>query len=232
MENKILICGVSGIGKTTLAKYIAARYRIPFISGSSSQLWDEFGYGSHLDIIKGAINDPEKGKIFQEELLDIRNQLISDNHGSLVSDRSVIDSIVYYLLQNSHLLSQVDNRAYLDKALDSIDWADNIVKSRNKKPGKLTIIYLDSNITDSKNPFPYQFTPDDDSKRITNSLYQNMVVNSVFETVLKYIIDKKPGLYVKRINVYNWEDRVSIVDRVLTKQFKNKSFIRQLWENL
>lgn len=38
MSKRIMFVGPSGIGKTTLAKFIETKYGIPFISGSMSDL--------------------------------------------------------------------------------------------------------------------------------------------------------------------------------------------------
>ena len=38
MSKRIMFVGPSGIGKTTLAKYVAKREDLPFISGSMSDL--------------------------------------------------------------------------------------------------------------------------------------------------------------------------------------------------
>ena len=67
---KIFISGVSGVGKTTMAKQISKDYKIPFIEGSSKVLWDKYNIKSHIELIKKTYLEPQFGLDFQNELLD------------------------------------------------------------------------------------------------------------------------------------------------------------------
>ena len=51
MSKRIMFVGPSGIGKTTLAKYVAKRGDLPFISGSMSDLLPATEGVSHNEIL-------------------------------------------------------------------------------------------------------------------------------------------------------------------------------------
>ena len=64
---KIFISGVSGVGKTTMAKQISKDYKIPFIEGSSKVLWDKYNIKSHIELIKKTYLEPQFGLDFPEK---------------------------------------------------------------------------------------------------------------------------------------------------------------------
>ena len=51
MSKRIMFVGPSGIAKTTLAKYVAKREDLPFISGSMSDLLPDTEGISHNEIL-------------------------------------------------------------------------------------------------------------------------------------------------------------------------------------
>ena len=67
--NKIFISGTSGIGKTTLAKFISEKFSLPYISTSASSLWPKYGFTNHADALKKCLANPEVGFLYQREIL-------------------------------------------------------------------------------------------------------------------------------------------------------------------
>ncbi len=109
---KLAFSGPSGLGKTTLCKFVTETMDVPWISVSAGDLFTEgdkggleekFGYkgqGYKAVINLSAIN-PEFGAAFQKTLLKRRAELIRTTP-NFVIDRSPIDNVVYMLSQNGH----------------------------------------------------------------------------------------------------------------------------------
>ena len=162
---RLFISGISGIGKTTLAKTIAQEYDIPFIIGSTKLIWGRYGIKSHNDIISMCNNQPKYGLKFQKEVLDYRLEMIN-SHDVFVSDRSPVDNIVYVLTQLSHKVEEEEIRSYVEKC----KIVYNIENVRH--------IHLSGGIKTISN------TPlENDNMRITNQYYQ-LMVNSIFDMVI------------------------------------------------
>lgn len=194
---KIFITGTSGIGKTTLAKYISARYRIPFIEGSAKRLWEKYGISKHLDIF---ILPIEKQLEFQHELLDLRESDVN-KYEDFVSDRSYVDNIVYFLIQNAPNIDDERVRIYIERAK----------KLFNETPDS-RLIYL--NNKDKTNN-----VVEDDGYRINNVYYQRFVVGSTFDSVIR---DNPFGLDINHnnfllINDWSWETRITLTDNFISR---------------
>lgn len=129
MSRRIFICGPSGTGKTTLAKILSEYYEMgKFISGSSKALWDKYGIKNHINVIENTVMDPIWGYNFQMELLDLRIKLfeVSDNI-NIVSDRSPLDNVIYFTLQNAPFEGTLNTERYLYKAFKSFKKGDWLV---------------------------------------------------------------------------------------------------------
>lgn len=160
---KIFISGVSGVGKTTMAKQISKDYKIPFIEGSSKVLWDKYNIKSHIELIKKTYLEPQFGLDFQNELLDYRRNLIEKND-SFVSDRSPLDNLTYFLLQVSDKLDSNETLQYIEKCSQSY-------------PNKYIQVYLGFNYSMGKEFF------ENDGFRINNVYYQFMV-DAIFRQII------------------------------------------------
>lgn len=208
MNKKIFITGTSGIGKTTLAKYLAEKNNIPFIVGSSKVLWEKYGIRNHQRLLELGIIEPQTGLAFQYDLLDIRNKAV-EGLDSFVTDRSVVDNLVYFMFQNAPYLSEKDTRDYIRACKVSLggifDWDYENLK----------LIYLSRNFF----PFDKMAKIEDDGARIDNPYYQDMM-----DTIFQSIFDKKylesdrlkfnEWNYIK-IRDYNWETRTAISENFL-----------------
>jgi GTPase SAR1 family protein len=162
---KILLSGPSGVGKTTMANDISKEWDIPFIQGSSKNLWDKYRIKSHQHLIELCNNDLRFAVDFQYELLEVRKKIMKMNE-SFVTDRSPLDSMVYFLLNVS---DRVDSNETL-----------NYIKECSKSfPDKYIQIFL--GLTSG---MLIQKGIEDDGFRINNIYYQ-LMVNNIFKGVIE-----------------------------------------------
>lgn len=101
-ETRIMMVGPSGVGKTTLAKFISEKYNLPFISGSYSDLIPETREVSHKDMVKNATLTQEN------QLLSLRSKAFHFSNGSYVTDRSYIDDLAYLFVKLSNSIEYCD----------------------------------------------------------------------------------------------------------------------------
>lgn len=94
---RIMLAGPSGIGKTTIAKWISEKTGIEFISGSVSDLLPDTKDVPHSEMLS---KDPTELYKEDYQILNLRNKLFKDKH-EFVSDRSYLDSIAYFLYKQS-----------------------------------------------------------------------------------------------------------------------------------
>ena len=101
MQPRILITGPSGVGKTTLAKWVSEEYQIPFVSVSIIR--DICKYNditNHQQIIDLSSTNPELHDLMQWELWVTRiNKFMEHQLSGFVTDRGHVDSLVYMSMQ-------------------------------------------------------------------------------------------------------------------------------------
>lgn len=87
---KIAFSGPSGIGKTTLARYVSEAYGLPFISSSMSDLVPESKNLVQQKLIRETT--------WERLLMANRHNLYKQHEGwGFVTDRSFLDSITYFI---------------------------------------------------------------------------------------------------------------------------------------
>jgi len=187
---RVFLCGASGTGKTTLAKFIEQEFKLPFITTSTKPLWDEFGFNSHKDVIKHSLANPAAGHEFQMEVLRYRDKAV-EKHTHFVTDRSPVDNIGYYLLQVSPTGSLgLQELMYREAQLQIMRYMDALIFVK----------------------YTWDINLEDDHKRVTNPRYQHMCTN-VFEGVLESFRTLRiPTLVIDR---WDWEWRKKQVKRFL-----------------
>lgn len=160
MRKIITLSGASGVGKTTLAKWISEEYKIPFIELSTKPLWKDWGIQSHKQLIQKTIMEPNWGLAFQEAVLKMREKAFMYS-GNMVCDRGAWDAWIYFLMQVVPFISENETNEYLVKCY-------NLHK------------YVTHNIFIRATGIP---DIEDDGKRITNRFYQEsfdvLMVNSL-----------------------------------------------------
>ena len=99
-----MFVGPSGIGKTTLAKAVAEKYDIPFISGSMSDLLPATKDISHNEILSLGSEAMYKSDF---QLLNLRNKLFKDKE-NFVTDRSYADLAAYFWYKQSRSIPECE----------------------------------------------------------------------------------------------------------------------------
>lgn len=148
---RIMFVGPSGIGKTTLAKFIETKYGIPFISGSMSDLMPDTKEMHHAEFLH-----QECGKLINKDyqLLNLRNKLFKDEE-TFVTDRSYVDLAAYFIYKQSTNIPECEVDAFLDICKDlTVQQCD-------------LLIYLPLSMYKMK-----EWPMEDNKKRIINRYYQ------------------------------------------------------------
>lgn len=109
-HTKINFAGPSGIGKTTMAKWLSEELNIPFVSGSYSDLIPSTANIRHKDMIS---KDPQEIHTQDTQLLNLRNKLFG-SYPEMISDRSYLDSAAYHINKLSHHLKECDTDSFID----------------------------------------------------------------------------------------------------------------------
>lgn len=107
---RVNFTGVSGVGKTTLAKWVSEEFNIPFVSGSYSDLIPATKDMPHQDMIN---QDPQKVYMQDTQVLNLRNKKFQE-YSSFVSDRSYLDSAAYLINKLSHRIKECDTETFLE----------------------------------------------------------------------------------------------------------------------
>lgn len=201
---KISLSGVSGVGKTTLAKQIAEHYGIPFISGSAKVLWKKHDIIDHADLIERTIGDIAWGYEFQLELLELRRKTLIENE-SFVTDRAPIDSLAYFLSQLAPFLSEKQTKVYIDNCIDLMD----------KYNHKIFMSYIK----------PFEVV--EDGARITNRYYQVMM-QSIFNDVIykQNYLDLCKGCVIEIPNLTAYDQRLPLAIHSINEKINSNSSIR------
>lgn len=122
---KIAISGASGIGKTTLAKALAEKFKVSYIPENCEEIFES------LDKFKKTI-DPLKKKHYLDDFIEhlntwlkYRYALCKDIDG-FVMDRCVFDAILFVILQplfdhnNKAILNLIHQATEFSKSIDCI----------------------------------------------------------------------------------------------------------------
>lgn len=162
---KIALSGGQGLGKTTLAKSISNLYDIPLLQADTQKFMPD-GVKSHADVLKMAVEKPEIGIKFQEDIIEARLKLFQ-THDKFISDRAVCDSYIYYLCHNS----------MFDKTANSVRLKLKVVESLRCLDFLVLFIQKHKPYDDGR----------DNGIRFTNDSYLSHINNSIigeFETIL------------------------------------------------
>lgn len=194
---RIAFCGAQGTGKSTLVPLISKRLNLPILNKTTKEVMDEFNFKSQDDVLK----DPSvTGVNFQSAMIKSRHDFFMNHNKNgvtnYITDRTPLDSWVYYLVHNSYYAS--------DKVSKELE---NIVKDSSQ--------YFDFVFTLK----PGLFDIEDNGVRNTKLYYQKMIDSLIESNSLKM------GFHLIEVpsSVLSVEDRVDwIVDYVEVMKNINK----------
>lgn len=165
MANKfnILLAGPSGVGKTTVAKFLSEELGIKFISGSVSDLLPQTKEMTHAEMLARDSKD-----LYTEDyqILNLRNKIFSKEEEPFVSDRSFLDSAAYFLYKQADKIPACEVEQFINLAkmatLQSIDY----------------LIFIDYSLDMFNN-----WIIEDNSKRVISKFFQ-MEISRIMYMVL------------------------------------------------
>ena len=165
MANKfnILLAGPSGVGKTTVAKFLSEELGIKFISGSVSDLLPQTKEMTHAEMLARDSKD-----LYTEDyqILNLRNKIFSKEEEPFVSDRSFLDSAAYFLYKQADKIPACEVEQFINLArmatLQRIDY----------------LVFIDYSLDMFNN-----WIIEDNSKRVISKFFQ-MEISRIMYMVL------------------------------------------------
>jgi adenylate kinase family enzyme len=203
MSRKICFAGPSGIGKTTLCKYLDEKIEEPWKSTSAGDILNkqekevlrkEFGYSAqgHKNVINLSSKEPDFGKVFQNMVLRARNRQLETSEG-IILDRSPLDNLVYMLTQASHNMSEDEVFRFITEAR----WAWE----------KLDYVFIILHSDDVPGV-------EDNNSRVPNRYFQKYISDVFRGTYFKYLQDIQ-GPIVNIIDFWDLKARKEFLNNTL-----------------
>ena len=186
----IAFTGPSGIGKTTLAKFVSEQLGIPFVSSSMTDLIPE-------------TKEVHQSQMIQEYSLERESKLIQARYGvieanpQMVTDRSYMDSLAYFLLKGQSQLDPLECAKFI-----------SICKERLLRDISHLILM----------PLSYHqarmSTIEDNGKRITNPYFQWLVSSTTISSTID-LLDTPEISFMKEESTDAWVIRDVITGNTL-----------------
>lgn len=107
----VLLAGPSGVGKTTIANFLAQELGIKFISGSVSDLLPQTKDMAHADMLA---RDSKELYMEDYKILNLRKNIFSNAEEPFVSDRSFLDLAAYFLYKQADKIPACEIEQFLE----------------------------------------------------------------------------------------------------------------------
>lgn len=200
---RIYISGASGLGKTTLAKTIANELAIGYKSTSASQVWDKFGVSSHQEVIQKSNADFTWGFKYQKAILENREEVLFEDNSDLVTDRSVIDNLIYFMSDSIKTKEMADeyNRLCIEHL------------KRDLNAHRVVFIKLIR---------PFSWDTEENGKRVSDEFYQ-IRSNYLFKGFdFRY--------HMEAVKQYYYERTIELFDNVKVRQIGKAPIVEPIFE--
>lgn len=190
-----MFVGPSGIGKTTLAKYVAKKEDIPFISGSMSDLLPATKDVSHSEILSLGSEAMYKSDF---QLLNLRNRLFKDKE-YFVTDRSYADLAAYFWYKQSKNIPECEIEHFICQCRTLMEEQCDVA------------IFLPLSLSTYSN-----WSMEDNGKRILNRFFQVQISSLMSELLANWEI---PTICISDLNL---EMRIGQIDYHLSRIWEKK----------
>lgn len=162
---RIMLCGPSGIGKTTIAEQISKDFGISYISGSVSDLIPETKVLKHAEMLSRSNNTLIKEDY---QVVNLRNRLFKDLN-NFVTDRSYVDSAAYFLYKQSTKIPTCEIEQFITLCRMLLTQQCDL------------LVFLSLLPEDVNN-----WLVEDNDKRVVNTYYQ-VQISSIMSDILRYM---------------------------------------------
>lgn len=162
--NRIMFAGPSGIGKSTLARWLAEQLQELFVSGSVSDLLPDTRDIPHSEMLNKTSKDAQ---MEDYQIINLRNKLYQ-KYETFVTDRSYLDSAAYFYYKQVKELPACELEHFLELCKMLL----------NKQCDKLILLSWD--INQAK-----EWIIEDNNKRIQSPYFQIMI-SQIMEMVLGF----------------------------------------------
>lgn len=167
---KIAFTGAGGTGKTTMAKYLAEKWDVPYVGSVSREVMKEMGVES-----EAAQESMTDGMLLELQLAiyERRKQVLAQ-HPSYITDRCALDNYVYALRRCGSALTEAQRAVWQQGAVEDL-YAHDLV------------FYAPIGMFPTK----------DDGTRVTDISHQFLMDTAMYGFLCKHGWDKMAGhLYV------------------------------------